>query len=508
MNIIKAYGRGFKNSLRRPKMILLIFGITLLLGLSLALPFFFSFNTAVGSSIVSKSMDYTLYKELVNSHSWNLESLLSQGKYMVLIFWLVMIFFVGGIVRTFNKEDYSVSTFFAGAGVNFFRFLLCDVIMIALMVVTAAVLFIIASFVLSLFNTIVTETPLFWAYGIAAFIFGCAIVLFLMISDYAKFYMEMERTSRVLKAIWNATKFVFRNFLKTYFLYALLLVVPILTLILYKLTFDKIGMGTVFGIVAMFLIQQLFIILRVWFRVWSLSSQFELFADDYVKEISFDLETSHITTTTTTTTTVTSDDDDYTTISKIAVVENDENAKVDRVVVEVNTEDTLTENTDDTEKVEVEVSTDDTEKVEVEVSTDDNDNDPEATVVQFESNDNADDNEEKVTTTTTQTTVTETVVINDAGDTFTKVVEDYTDNDAAEAVDEPENDEVDQETLEQFYATDQDTDGTENTEVTLTEDTDGTENKEESLTEDTDGTEKVEETLTENTDDTENKGEE
>ncbi|MBQ5551845.1 MAG: hypothetical protein IIT32_12360, partial [Bacteroidales bacterium] len=201
MNIIKAYGRGFKNSLRRPKMILLIFGITLLLGLSLALPFFFSFNTAVGSSVVSKSLDFTLYKELVNSHSWNLESLLSQGRYMVLIFWLVMIFFVGGIVRTFNKEDYSVSTFFAGAGVNFFRFLLCDVIMIALMVVTAAVLFIIASFVLSLFNTIVTETPLFWAYGIAAFIFGCAIVLLLMISDYAKFYMEMERTSRVLKAI-------------------------------------------------------------------------------------------------------------------------------------------------------------------------------------------------------------------------------------------------------------------------------------------------------------------
>ncbi|MBR3713093.1 MAG: hypothetical protein IKM98_07840, partial [Bacteroidales bacterium] len=113
MNIIKAYGRGFKNSLRRPKMILLIFGITLLLGLSLALPFFFSFNTAVGSSLVSKTMDYTLFKELVNSHSWNLESLLSQGRYMVLIFWLVMIFFVGGIVRTFNKEDYSVSTFFA-----------------------------------------------------------------------------------------------------------------------------------------------------------------------------------------------------------------------------------------------------------------------------------------------------------------------------------------------------------------------------------------------------------
>ena len=148
MNILTAYGRGFKNSLRRPKMILLIFGITLLLGLTLALPFFFSFKTAVGSSVVSKTLDYTTIKELIHSHSWNLESILSQGRYMVLIFWLVMIFFVGGIVRTFNKEDYSVSTFFAGAGVNFFRFLICDVIMIVLQVVTALVLFGVAAFLL------------------------------------------------------------------------------------------------------------------------------------------------------------------------------------------------------------------------------------------------------------------------------------------------------------------------------------------------------------------------
>jgi len=292
MNIVKAYCRGFKNSLRHPKMIMLIFGITLILGLSLALPFFFSFKSAVGNSMVSKNLDYTTFTELIHFHSWNLDSITSQAKFTILIFWLLMIFFVGGIVRTFNKEDFSVSTFFAGAGVNFFRFLLCDVIMIVAQVITALLLFGIASFVLSLFNNVVTETPLFWAYGVSAFIFACAIVLWLMISDYAKFYMEMENTSRVFKAIGKATSFVFSNFVKTYFLYALLLVIPILTLVLYKLTFDKIGMATAFGIIAMFFVQQMFIILRIWYRIWSLSSQFELYADDYVKVISYDLESN------------------------------------------------------------------------------------------------------------------------------------------------------------------------------------------------------------------------
>ncbi len=293
MNIIKAYGRGFKNSLRHPRMILLIFAITLLLGLSLALPFFFSFDSAVGSAAVD-NLDYTTFTELQNFHSWNLDSILGQSRFSVLIFWLLMIFFVGGIVRTFNREDFTVSTFFSGAGVNFFRFLLCDIIMLFAQLVTACVLFGVARFVLSLFDNVVTETPLFWAYGVAAFIFACSIVLLLMISDYAKFYMEMAETGRVLKAIGKATKFVFNNFLRTYFLYALLLVAPIVALILYKLTFDKIGMNTMFGIIAMFVVQQIFILLRVWFRVWSLSSQFELYADDYVQVISYDLDTTRI----------------------------------------------------------------------------------------------------------------------------------------------------------------------------------------------------------------------
>ena len=290
MNIIKAYSRGFKNSLRRPKMIFLIYAICLLLGLSLALPFFFSFQSASGNSMISKSLDYTTFSELLNFHSWNLESIFHQGVFTVFVYWLLMVFFVGGIIRSFNREDYSVSTFFSGAGVNFLRFLLCDVLMIVAQIVMFFLLFGLASLLLKLFGNIVSERPLFWAYAIAGFVYACVVVLLLMISDYAKFYMEMAETHRVFKAIGKAVKYVFNNFVKTYFLYALLLVVPVLTLILYKLTFDKIGTAATWGLIAMFFVQQFFIVLRIWFRVWSLSSQFEMFADDYVKVSVFDVD--------------------------------------------------------------------------------------------------------------------------------------------------------------------------------------------------------------------------
>lgn len=469
MNIIKAYSRGFKNSLRRPKMIFLIYAICLLLGLSLALPFFFSFQSASGNSMISKSLDYTTFSELINFHSWNLESIFHQGVFTVFVYWLLMVFFVGGIIRSFNREDYSVSTFFSGAGVNFLRFLLCDVLMIAAQIVMFVVLFGLASLLLKLFGTVVSEKPLFWAYAVAGFIYACVVVLLLMISDYAKFYMEMAETHRVFKAVGKAVKYVFNNFVKTYFLYALLLVVPLLTLVLYKLTFDKIGTAATWGLIAMFFVQQFFIVLRIWFRVWSLSSQFEMFADDYVKVSVFDVEVPAV---------ITTEDTEST--------ENEEE-KEDEKKIEINKKVAVTTTT-------TVVETKETETKESESETE-SETEPEydnlivkPAVEEKEEKIEEKDEVSEPQTVTTTTTTTKTIVLNDEGDTFTTttttvsedkeepkeeekepekepeydnlIVENNTENkevvadaeEEKEEVEEEKSDEVDEELMTQFYA--------------------------------------------------------
>jgi hypothetical protein len=377
-------------------MIFLIYAICLFLGLSLALPFFFSFQSAAGYSAVSKNLDFTTFSELMNFHSWNLESIFHQGIFTVVVYWLLMIFFAGGIIRSFNREDYSVPTFFSGAGVNFLRFLVCDLLMIGAQIVMFVVLFGLASLLLQLFGNTISERPLFWAYTIAAFIYACVVVLLLMISDYAKFYMEMAETHRVFKAIGKAVKYVFNNFVKTYFLYALLLVVPILTLVLYKLTFDKIGTAATWGLIAMFFIQQFFIILRIWYRVWSLSSQFEMFADDYVKVSVFDVDVNS----------VPKDEDDDDEKNKIEISKKTE---IDKIVVtvvektETTTQDKEPEPEYDNLIVQNVVADTDTKSAEAEKA---EEKEPETKTV-----------------TTTTTTTTETIVLNNEGDTFTRVVE-------------------------------------------------------------------------------------
>ncbi len=291
MNIIKAYTTGIKTSLRWPKMIFVVYAVNLILGLSLALPFFFSFRSALGNSMTAEnllnSLDYSTIRELFNNNSF--VSLFSQMRWTVLLYWLVSVFLVGGIIRTYYREEFNASTFFSGAGVNFLRFLASDVILFALMVISIAVIAGLTVLIASLFNNIITEKPLFWLGGVALFLIICTVVLFLMISDYAKFYMEMSNTYRVIKAIRKAFGYVFGNFVRTYFLYFLLMVIPILVIILYHYTLEKVGMKTVFGIIIMFFVQQAFILLRVWFRLWFLASEFELYADDYTQTIEIEI---------------------------------------------------------------------------------------------------------------------------------------------------------------------------------------------------------------------------
>ena len=291
MNIIKAYTTGIKTSLRWPKMIFVVYAVNLILGLSIALPFFFSFRSTLGNSMTAEnllnSLDISTIRELFSNNAF--VSLFSQMRWTVLLYWLVSVFLAGGIIRTYNREEFNASTFFSGAGVNFLRFLAIDVIMIALMAVAIAIIVGLTFLIASLFNNIITEKPLFLLGGIAIFLIVCTVVLFLMISDYAKFYAEMTNTYRVLKAIRKAFGYAFGNFVRTYFLYFLLMVVPILVIILYHFTLERVGMRTAVGIIIMFFVQQAFILLRVWFRLWFLASEFELYADDYVQTIELEI---------------------------------------------------------------------------------------------------------------------------------------------------------------------------------------------------------------------------
>jgi hypothetical protein len=120
--------------------------------------------------------------------------------------------------------------------------------------------------------------------GIAATVVYLFIFLiFSMVSDYGKFYLELNDSHNIFKAFWDGIKYVFKHFIKTLSLYFILLFLPVVIMYVY-LYFEKdYKMATSVGILIVFLMQQAFIFLRVFLRTWILSSELKIYDDDYLK---------------------------------------------------------------------------------------------------------------------------------------------------------------------------------------------------------------------------------
>jgi len=205
MNIIKAYFLGFREAVRLPRPVFLIYFINLMLGVMIILPFYGIMDAQIGESIEAKSLiksfDYSILADFYNNSQAGISLLLGQ----------IAIFFTGFVIH------------------------------ILLM------------------------------------------LILLMTNDYSKFYSALYDTSKTFKAIKAGFSYVFKNFIRTYSLYLMLVIIPALLVYAYFRVNAELGTTTKFGIIIMFFVQQAFIILRIWFRVWTYSSPLQMFTADFLK---------------------------------------------------------------------------------------------------------------------------------------------------------------------------------------------------------------------------------
>jgi len=287
MNIAKAYIGGFQQSLRSPRMILILYTVNILTALILALPFMNTLKASFGHSGIVENLvndfDYTTFSNLMFYSGEGIYAILAGIKWLVLAYFIISIFLTGGILRTLNKEKFSTSTFFAGSAYNFFRFLLLSVIMIITQIILALLVYIPMSLIIdSIYPSVSSEITLYYVVFIAIFIHLLLFLLAAMIGDYAKFYLVLEDSFNIFKGFWKGVRYVFTNFFKTYSLYFILFILPAAFMYLYLYLEKDIKMATGIGILIAFILQQVFIILRVILRVWVLASQLKIYSDDFI----------------------------------------------------------------------------------------------------------------------------------------------------------------------------------------------------------------------------------
>jgi hypothetical protein len=291
MNIPKAYIGGFQKAAKSPRMLFILYFSNLIMALLLALPFMGFLKNSFGSSMLTENLlegfNFTAFSNLMYYHKDGLDAILGNIKWILVVYFLLNIFLTGGIIRTLNKEKFTTGNFFSGAAYNFFRFLGLSLIMIVVQLVFILLVYIPLGIIFDSLGEKLANELSYYYWAIGGFTFHLLIFLLIsMIGDYAKFYLVLNDSFNIFKGFWKGVRYVFSRFLKTYFLYLFLLFIPAVVMYVYWYYEKDMKMATGIGILIVFAMQQAFIFLRVFLRVWVLSSQFKMYADDFIKSAS------------------------------------------------------------------------------------------------------------------------------------------------------------------------------------------------------------------------------
>lgn len=309
MKVFINFLKGFRNTGKSVRMVVLLLVINLAFSLLLAVPMYHSLQESLGQSLAGERMtegfDYLWWEEFRDQAEGvertftpsiigkgailnNLEGLIQFRVFdlppIVLVFGFLYIilhtFLAGGILYTFQKPDrrFSLKNFFKGAGAHFFRFFLLMLISwIFFLFIGKVVKDRLDSILNSVRETAFSEITPFYL-GLVFSIVVLFLILFIqMVFDYGRIKIVLEERRDVLTAAAGAFRFVFRHPGSTLGLFYLLFLVQVVYTLFYILIQGLIPQSSFPGVLAAFLFQQIFIFGLIWIRCWLYSSQMELY---------------------------------------------------------------------------------------------------------------------------------------------------------------------------------------------------------------------------------------
>ncbi len=309
MKALLNFFKGFKNTGKLTRMIVLLLVINFVFSLVLAVPMYHSLKGSFGKSLVGERMaegfDYLWWEEYRDDAQGlertftpsiigkgailnNLEGLIQLRVFdlppVILIFGLLYLmlhtFLAGGILSLFQKREptFALGDFFRGAGSLFLRFFLLMLISwVFFLIVGQVVKGSLDSLLSSMRETAFSEVaPFYWGLVFSAVVFF--LFLFIqMVFDYGRIKIVEENSRNVLKSAAGAFGFVFRHLGSTLGLFYLLFLVQVVFTLLYVMIQGLIPESSFLGVALMFLLQQFFIFGLIWIRCWLYSSQMELY---------------------------------------------------------------------------------------------------------------------------------------------------------------------------------------------------------------------------------------
>lgn len=281
MTAILAYLNGAKWSIRNVKVWGWLYICNFVLAALVAVPLMSLLEEKLGHSFaverLMEGFDYTVFTDFMNAYGVAIIPILSQSKLLILLYFVLSIFLMGGILECAKNSPQKAhfQSFTVGSVKYFWRLFRMTFYFLILHLLVFYLFF-------QLFLTLIhggdlkqldSELVIYSRGAIVLSIYFFFVGIITMIQDYAKIFLVTNNTKIVLSAIKNGVKIVFKNF-KLILLLSILnwLTFGLIAFLYLTVRGDDLN-STTSGLWFIFILGQLFIFFRMGLKILTVTSK-------------------------------------------------------------------------------------------------------------------------------------------------------------------------------------------------------------------------------------------
>ena len=285
MKAFRAFTQGMRQGLKAPGLLLTLYLFNLAAALPVALVFRNILKSGFGNSMAIErfieGFDYAVYQDFLTQAGP------AMGAFGSLVFWVLLGYvfvstlIAGGVLTIVGgeSEKFSLGTFFAGCGRYIGRFFRLFLIFAALLSVTMLVVGAILAAIFSAATQNATSEVTLVVWGLIVGSIAVTVLGLLIVAlDFAKIATVRLDLRSMLKATGQSLAFIIRRLFSVVVAVILVLVTLAIGTVLYFWAASAIGMDSLWALAVVFVIQQLYVIFRIYLRVALYGSEWALHA--------------------------------------------------------------------------------------------------------------------------------------------------------------------------------------------------------------------------------------
>lgn len=277
MKVFNSLKAGIIRSVKSWKAAVIVWLVSLILVSVVAIPLKTALLEGLGKSTITEKLRDGINIEVFADLGANLgsfSSYFSSGLFMALLVgYVINVFFAGGLFNGIKELSVNLSSgdFFRASAKNFWSFL-CISLVISLITLLLAILIIVIPIVIVSQAEGSSDVSVFRTFVFLSSFFLFVLILILLVADYARAWQVLHEKNACFKALGFGFSHTFRTFFSSYPLMLIILTFQALYgwLILSILPGIKPVSG--FGIILLFLISQLFFLIKILLKTWRYGS--------------------------------------------------------------------------------------------------------------------------------------------------------------------------------------------------------------------------------------------